>query len=66
MLFRSLEPLDSFGRSGVAPGEFVAFHELTTDSKGNNYTADLAGTRVTKFLFKGLAKKSVNATGAGK
>ena len=49
---KTLEPLDSFGRSGVAPGEFVAFHELTTDSKGNIYTAEANLRGVTKYVKK--------------
>lgn len=57
---KTLEPLTSFGRAGVAPGEFIAFHEMTTDSKGNLYTSDLAGARVTKFVFKGLVSEPVS------
>jgi DNA-binding beta-propeller fold protein YncE len=54
---KTLTPLASFGRSGVGPGEFIAFHELAADSKGNIYACDLGGSRITKFTFKGIAKK---------
>lgn len=52
---RTLEPLDSFGRPGIAPGEFAVLHHMTTDSKGNLYTSEVQdGRRVQKFVFKGL------------
>src|SRR5262249_30422725 len=51
---KTLEPLYSFGRPGVAPGEFTGLHEITTDSKGNIYSAELAGHRHQKFVYKGL------------
>jgi DNA-binding beta-propeller fold protein YncE len=51
----TLEPLDSFGRPGIAPGEFAVLHHMTTDSKGNLYTSEVQdGRRVQKFVFKGL------------
>jgi DNA-binding beta-propeller fold protein YncE len=52
---QTLQPLDSFGRPGVGPGEFYIIHELATDSKGNLYTAEVEdGRRIQKFVFKGL------------
>jgi NHL repeat len=51
---KTMQALYAFGRPGVGPGEFVAFHELNTDSKGNIYTADLAGYSAQKFVFMGL------------
>lgn len=53
---KTLKPLDSFGRPGVAPGEFYVLHHMTTDSKGNLYTSEVEdGHRVQKFVFSGLA-----------
>jgi DNA-binding beta-propeller fold protein YncE len=54
---KTLEPLDSFGRPGVAPGEFYVLHHMTTDSKGNLYTSEVEdGKRIQKFVFKGLVR----------
>jgi hypothetical protein len=53
---KTLQPLDSFGRLGVAPGEFYVLHHMTTDSKGNLYTSEVEdGRRIQKFVFKGLS-----------
>jgi DNA-binding beta-propeller fold protein YncE len=52
---KTLEPLTSFGRPGVAPGEFYVIHEMATDSNGNLYTAEVEdGRRVQKFVFEGV------------
>jgi DNA-binding beta-propeller fold protein YncE len=52
---KTLQPLDSFGRLGVAPGEFAVLHHMTTDSKGNLFTSEVQdGRRIQKFTFKGL------------
>ena len=46
----TLKPLDSFGRPGIAPGEFYVLHHLTTDSKGNVYASEVEdGRRIQKF-----------------
>ena len=51
----TLEPLDSFGRPGIAPGEFAVLHHMTTDSQGNLYTSEVQdGRRVQKFAYRGL------------
>ena len=51
----TLEPLDSFGRPGIAPGEFAVLHHMTTDSQGNLYTSEVQdGRRVQKFVYRGL------------
>lgn len=61
---KTLQPLDSFGRPGIAPGEFDVLHHMTTDSKGNLYSSEVEdGRRVQKFVFKGLV--SVPAPAAG-
>jgi len=53
---RTLQPLDSIGRPGVAPGEFYVLHHMTSDSKGNLYASEVQdGRRVQKFTFKGLS-----------
>ena len=52
-----MQPLDSFGRPGVAPGEFFVLHHMTTDSKGNLFTSEVQdGRRLQKFAFKGLGR----------
>jgi hypothetical protein len=53
---KTLEPLDSFGRPGVAPGEFYVLHQMTTNSKVNLYTSEVEdGRRIQKFVFKGIS-----------
>ena len=55
---KTLQPLDSFGRPGIAPGEFYVLHHMNTDSKGNLYTTEVQdGKRAQKFTFMGLEKK---------
>jgi DNA-binding beta-propeller fold protein YncE len=55
---KTLEPLDSFGRPGVAPGEFYVLHHMNVDSKGNLYVTEVQdGKRAQKFVFKGFAFK---------
>ena len=52
---KTLEPLTSFGRPGVAPGEFYVIHHMATDSRGNLYTAEVEdGRRAQKFVFEGV------------
>ncbi|MEN3354775.1 MAG: hypothetical protein V7640_2933 [Betaproteobacteria bacterium] len=54
---KTLEPLDSFGRPGVAPGEFYVLHHMNVDAKGNLYITEVQdGKRAQKFVFKGYAK----------
>jgi hypothetical protein len=53
---KTMQPLYSFGKPGVAPGEFYVLHHMTTDSKGNLYTSEVEdGHRIQKFVFKGLS-----------
>jgi hypothetical protein len=50
-----MEPLESFGRNGVAPGEFYVMHHMNVDSKGNLYVTEVQdGKRIQKFVFKGM------------
>ena len=52
---KTLQPLDSFGRPGIAPGEFYVLHNLTADSKGNLYASEVEdGRRIQKFVPHGL------------
>lgn len=58
---KTLEPLDSFGRPGVAPGEFYVLHHMNVDSKGNLYVTEVQdGKRAQKFVFKGLSTAPSN------
>ena len=51
---KTLEPLDSWGRNGVAPGEFYVMHHMNVDAQGNLYVTEVQdGRRVQKFTFKG-------------
>ena len=53
---KTLEPLDSFGRNGIGPGEFYVMHHMNVDSKGNLYVTEVQdGKRLQKFVFKGYA-----------
>ena len=53
---KTLQPLDSFGQPGVAPGEFYVLHHMASDSKGNLYTVEVEdGRRIQKFVFKGIS-----------
>jgi hypothetical protein len=62
---KTLQPLDSFGRPGIAPGEFDVLHHMTTDSKGNLYSSEVEdGRRVQKFVYKGLVMMPIPANGA--
>jgi DNA-binding beta-propeller fold protein YncE len=55
---KTLTPLDSFGRPGVAPGEFYVMHHMNVDSKGNLYVTEVQdGKRIQKFVFKGYATR---------
>lgn len=57
---KTLQPLESFGRPGIGPGEFDVLHEMTTDGMGNLYTTEVEdGRRVQKFVFKGIVAATV-------
>jgi hypothetical protein len=57
---KTLEPLDSFGRPGIAPGEFAVLHHMTTDSRGNLYTSEVQdGRRIQKFVLKGIVTREL-------
>ena len=51
----TLEEISSFGDGGRQPGQFYGVHSIAMDSKGNVYTTETyEGTRIQKFLFKGV------------
>ena len=47
--------LYQFGVRDPAPGNFQGLHHMAVDSKGNLYTAEVAGNRAQKFLLKGMS-----------
>jgi hypothetical protein len=52
---KTLDPIDSFGRNGIAPGEFYVMHHMNVDTKGNLYVTEVQdGKRIQKFAFKGM------------
>jgi hypothetical protein len=54
---KKLEVLYEFGPMGTKPGEFRAPHQISVDSKGNLYTAEVnPGNRAQRFVYKGLSK----------
>jgi hypothetical protein len=58
---KTLTPLDSFGRNGIAPGEFYVMHHMNVDTKGNLYVTEVQdGKRIQKFVFKGMKTVPVN------
>jgi sugar lactone lactonase YvrE len=62
---KTLQPLESFGRPGIGPGEFDALHEMATDSHGNLYVSEVEdGRRVQRFSFDGLISAAPVSTPA--
>ena len=60
---KSLTVLGHFGEQGPEPGNFRNAHHMTTDSKGNLYTAEVnPGSRVQRFVFKGVKPSSATAS----
>jgi DNA-binding beta-propeller fold protein YncE len=52
---KTLEVLYQFGERSETAGNFRGPHELSVDSKGNLFVAEVEpGNRVQKFVFKGL------------
>src|SRR5579863_5232445 len=51
----SLTVLTQFGEGGRQPGQFYGVHSISTDSKGNIFTAETyRGQRIQKFIYKGI------------
>jgi DNA-binding beta-propeller fold protein YncE len=60
---KSLQVLGHFGEQGQEAGNFRNAHHVATDSKGNLYTAEVnPGSRVQKFVFKGLRPQTITAS----
>jgi DNA-binding beta-propeller fold protein YncE len=58
----NLQELGRLGRSGQMPGEFHWLHQVSVDSKGNIYTAEVdTGKRIQKFIRYG----STGCSGTG-
>jgi DNA-binding beta-propeller fold protein YncE len=59
----NLQELGRLGRSGRMPGEFHWLHQVSVDSKGNIYTAEVdTGKRIQKFIRYG--SDSCSGTGS--
>ena len=60
----SMEVLTAFGDGGRQPGMFFAVHSIATDSDGNIYTTETyEGTRIQKFVYKGMGPVPPGAEG---
>ena len=60
----SMEVLTAFGDGGRQPGMFFAVHSIAVDSDGNIYTTETyEGSRVQKFIFKGIGPVPPGAEG---
>lgn len=58
---KTLAVIGYFGEKGPEPGNFRNAHHMATDADGNLYTAEVSpGSRVQKFLFKGLKSKATD------
>jgi DNA-binding beta-propeller fold protein YncE len=64
LLRSTLEELTSFGIGGQQPGQFYGAHNVITDSKGNLYVAETYGTRIQKFVYKGIGPVTKKEQGA--
>jgi hypothetical protein len=54
---KKLEVLYEFGPVGTKAGEFRMPHQISVDSKGNLYVAEVnPGNRAQKFVYKGMSK----------
>ena len=60
----NLQELGRLGRSGRMAGEFHWLHQVSVDSKGNIYTAEVdTGKRIQKFLRYGANRLQRNRIG---
>ena len=61
---RTMEVLTAFGDGGRQPGMFFAVHSIAVDSQGNLYmTETYEGSRVQKFIYKGMGPVPAGAEG---
>ena len=64
LLRETLEVLTAFGDGGRQPGMFFAVHSIAVDSDGNIYTTETyEGSRVQKFIYKGMGPIPAGAEG---
>ena len=60
----TMEVLTAFGDGGRQPGMFFAVHSIAVDSDGNIYTTETyEGSRVQKFVYKGMGPVPAGAEG---
>ncbi len=60
----TMEVLTAFGDGGRQPGMFFAVHSIAVDSDGNIYTTETyEGSRVQKFVYKGIGPVPAGAEG---
>ena len=60
----TMEVLTAFGDGGRQPGLWFAVHSIAVDSSGNIYTTETyEGTRLQKFVYKGLGPIPAGAEG---
>jgi DNA-binding beta-propeller fold protein YncE len=61
---KTMKVLTAFGEGGRQPGMFFAVHSIAVDSKGNIYTTETyEGSRLQRFVFKGMAAVPAGAEG---
>ena len=61
---KTLKVLTAFGDGGRQPGMFFAVHSIAVDSSGNIYTTETyEGSRVQKFVYKGMGPVPAGAEG---
>ena len=64
ILRETMEVLTAFGDGGRQPGMFFAVHSIAVDSDGNIYTTETyEGSRVQKFVYKGMGNIPEDAQG---
>jgi len=64
LLRETMEVLTAFGDGGRQPGMFFAVHSIAVDSDGNIYTTETyEGSRVQKFVYKGMGPIPAGANG---
>ena len=60
----TMEVLTAFGDGGRQPGMFYGVHSISVDSSGNIYTTETyEGSRVQKFIYKGIGPIPAGAEG---
>ena len=61
---KTMKVLTAFGDGGRQPGMFFAVHSIAVDSHGNIYTTETyEGSRLQRFIYKGMGPVPVGAEG---